>query len=134
MSEGEEVFLNQCVACSLPVPEREHKFLERRRFRFDFAWINLMLGVEIEGGVYSGGRHTRGVGYSRDLEKYNLAAMHGWTVYRFTTQDVKSGVAVGFITIIINKGGLIDGYKDISGGLMLPDSNNRTKPKTKGKV
>ena len=93
-----------------------------------------MLGVEIEGGVYSRGRHTRGVGYSRDLEKYNLAAMHGWTVYRFTTQDVKSGVAVGFITIIINKGGLIDGYKDISGGLMLPDSNNRTKSKAKGEA
>jgi hypothetical protein len=47
---------------------------------------------------------------------------------------VKSGVAVGFITIIINKGGLIDGYKDISGGLMLPDSNNRTKSKAKGKA
>ena len=75
--------------------------MDGRRFRFDFAWADKMLGVEIEGGVFSGGRHTRGVGYSRDLEKYNLAAMHGWTVYRFTTQDVKQGIAVRFITIII---------------------------------
>ena len=124
MSEGEDIFLNQCIFCELPVPEKEHKFMEKRRFRFDFAWVDLMLGVEIEGGVWTGGRHTRGAGYSKDLEKYNLAAMHGWTVYRFTTQDVKKGIAVEFMTIIIRNGELIKGYEDIGRGFMLTNPDN----------
>jgi hypothetical protein len=134
LSEGEEIFLLQCRDSGLVIPDREHKFMDGRRFRFDFAWADKMLGVEIEGGVFSGGRHTRGVGYSRDLEKYNLAAMHGWTVYRFTTQDVKQGIAVRFITIIIKNQEAINGYKDISGGLVLPNTNNTTKHATKGKT
>ena len=61
MSEGEEIFLLQCRDSGLVIPDREHKFMDGRRFRFDFAWADKMLGVEIEGGVFSGGRHTRGV-------------------------------------------------------------------------
>jgi len=124
MSEGEEIFLSQCKACGMPIPEREHKFMKLRRFRLDFAWVDLMLGVEIEGGVWTGGRHTRGAGYSKDLEKYNLAAMHGWTVYRFTTQDVKKEIAIAFMTIIIRNGELIKGYEDIGRGFMLAHPDN----------
>ena len=134
MSEGEEIFLRQCIDIGLPKPEREHMFLAGRRFRFDFAWTDVQLGVEVEGGVFSKGRHTRGVGYGKDLEKYNLAAMHGWTVYRFTTQDVKSGIAVGFMEIIIKNKGVITSYEDISGRLVLSDTNNATKQKAKNKT
>jgi hypothetical protein len=134
MSEGEEIFLRQCIGIGLPKPEREHMFLAGRRFRFDFAWTDVRLGVEVEGGVFSKGRHTRGVGYSKDLEKYNLAAMHGWTVYRFTTQDVKSGIAVGFMEIIINNKGVITSYDDIGGGSVFTNTDNTTKQKAKDKA
>lgn len=127
MSEGEELFLRQCIDIGLPQPEREHVFLKGRRFRFDFAWIDIRLGMEVEGGVFSGGRHTRGVGYGKDLEKYNLAAMHGWTVYRFTTQDVKAGIAVNFMEIIINNKGVITSYEDISGRSVFANPNDTTK-------
>ncbi|MDO8303927.1 MAG: hypothetical protein Q7T18_11865 [Sedimentisphaerales bacterium] len=42
------------------------------------------VSVEVEGGVWIQGGHTRGAGYSSDLEKYNAAAALGWIVLRFT--------------------------------------------------
>jgi len=75
-------------------PETEYQFLskdranalcvEPRRWRFDFAWPDWKLAVEIEGGVFAHGRHTRGKGYEADCEKYNAAAVLGWTVLRYT--------------------------------------------------
>lgn len=67
----------------------EYKFLENRKFRFDFAIPSKKIAIEIEGGVFSGGRHTRGVGYINDMEKYNLAAVNGWAVLRFTPEQTK---------------------------------------------
>jgi len=68
----------------LPEPEREYRFAPPRRFRFDFAWPDKLIAVELEGGVWSRGRHVRGKGYESDCEKYNLAQSLGWSVYRFT--------------------------------------------------
>ena len=44
-----------------------------------------MAAVEIEGGTWSGGRHTRGAGYEADCIKYNIATLKGWRVLRFTS-------------------------------------------------
>lgn len=79
--------------------EREYKFLDDRRFRFDFAWPNYdqMLAVEVEGGTWSNGRHTRGAGFAKDCEKYNEAALNGWHVIRVTRDHVKSGQALLWI-------------------------------------
>ncbi len=67
--------------------EREYKFLHDRRFRFDIALPKNKIAVEFEGGVFTGGRHTRGKGYANDAKKYNLAVMHGWKLLRYTTAD-----------------------------------------------
>lgn len=72
-------------AAGLPAPEAEYRFAPRRRFRFDFAWPDYMAAVEIEGGTWSGGRHTRGAGYEADCIKYNIATLKGWRVLRFTS-------------------------------------------------
>jgi len=58
-------------------------FCNDRKWRFDFAWPAIMLAVEIEGGIYQGGGHTTLSGYTKDCEKYNRAAMDGWTVLRY---------------------------------------------------
>ena len=114
--------------------KEEYVFLKGRRFRFDFAWPQLHIAVEVEGGVWTGGRHTRGKGYTRDLEKYNLATLHGWKVYRFTTQDVTSGKAIAFMkNIIIDKTIIGESYEDISGGFMLADPLHSPKYATKDK-
>lgn len=89
MSQGEDELEFQLKAYKIHF-EREWKFCERK-FRFDFAFPHHKLAVEIEGGIYSGGRHTRGTGYIKDMEKYNLAAMNGWTLLRYTPQQIKTG-------------------------------------------
>ena len=68
----------------LPQWEREYKFHPRRRWRFDFAWPEHLVAVEIEGGIFNYGRHNRPLGYQNDCEKYNAATVRGWRVLRFT--------------------------------------------------
>ena len=72
------------LAGGMPQPEQEYRFAPPRRFRLDLAFVDQKVAVELEGGVYVQGRHTRGKGYEKDCEKYNLAQSLGWSVYRFT--------------------------------------------------
>lgn len=78
----------------LPTAQREHRFHPQRKWRFDWAWPLVKVAVECEGGVWTQGRHTRGAGYIGDLEKYNAAALLGWTVLRFTPLQIKHGHAL----------------------------------------
>lgn len=56
-----------------------------RRFRFDYAWPHLKLAVEYEGIFTRGpGGHTSIPGVSRDIEKYQMAQLKGWTICRVT--------------------------------------------------
>ena len=96
-SELEESFALQVRALKLPAPEREYRFCERR-WKFDFAWPEKRLAVEIEGAVWVGGRHTRGSGFIADMEKYNAAASMGWFVFRFDGGAVKRGDAIKFMS------------------------------------
>jgi very-short-patch-repair endonuclease len=54
----------------------------------DFAWPEQKVAVEIEGGVFSGGRHTRGAGFVADCDKYNALAAAGWRLFRFTEKHL----------------------------------------------
>lgn len=64
------------------MPLTEHKFHVTRRWRFDYAWPEHQLALEVEGGVWVGGRHTSGAGFVKDMEKYNEAACMGWRIIR----------------------------------------------------
>lgn len=92
-SEGEELFALHCRAEGL-TPVREWMFAKPRRWRFDFCFPKEKLAVEIEGGTWIQGRHNRGSSIEKDLEKYNTAALLGWTVLRYTTAQIKSGKAI----------------------------------------
>lgn len=74
--------------------EQEFHFHPQRKWRADFHLKGRMILVEIEGGIWSNGRHTRGKGYIGDMEKYNAATMLGYQVVRFSTDQVKSGKAI----------------------------------------
>ena len=65
----------------------EFRFHPVRRWRFDFAIPELKLAIEIEGGSWTQGRHTRGKGYQGDIEKYNTAQLMGWKILRYTPQQ-----------------------------------------------
>ena len=77
---------------------KEHQFAKEigRLWRFDFAWVDEKLAVEIEGGVWVKGRHTRGSGFIRDCDKYNTATLMGWRVLRFAVNHIDNGDALSF--------------------------------------
>lgn len=88
--------LRQIKAANLSAPVRQFKFHPTRRWKADFAWTCMHPAIlcEVDGGVYSGGRHTRGAGFEADIFKLNEAAMLGFSVLRFTPSMIKSGYAL----------------------------------------
>ena len=82
----------------------EYRFDDVRKWRFDYACPALMLAIEQEGGVFSGGRHTRAVGYIGDMEKYSAAAAQGWIVLRFLPQEMLTSKTVDLIRKVIQNG------------------------------
>lgn len=85
----------------IPTPETEYRFHPTRKWRLDYAWPTCnKVAVEIEGGAWSGGRHTRGSGFVKDMEKYNEAQRLGWQVFRFTPQQLQKGDAQAFMKVI----------------------------------
>lgn len=72
----------------VPRPEPEHRFAPPRKFRFDFAWVQHRVALEVDGGVWTRGRHTRGSGWMKDTEKLNLAASLGYRLLRCTPQQL----------------------------------------------
>jgi len=57
---------------------KEYQFHKTRKWRFDYAIIEHKIAIEVEGGVYTNGRHTRGSGFLKDIKKYNTATCEGW--------------------------------------------------------
>lgn len=94
MSDLEETFAQHLTIHALPQPIREFPFHVGRRWRFDFAWLDEKIAVEIEGGTRVNGRHNRHDGFERDAEKYNTAVLDGWRVLRFTGEMVRDGRAI----------------------------------------
>jgi len=91
----EDQFAMQLQAASIHY-EREYRFHPTRRWRSDFyipVYLSGQRGiiVEIEGGAFIGGRHTRGRGFSNDCIKYNEIALRGYILLRGTPEHVRSG-------------------------------------------
>jgi very-short-patch-repair endonuclease len=89
---GDLAAIIRCL--DIPEPVREYRFHPARRWRLDYAWPDFRLAVEIEGGAWIHGRHTRGMGFIGDLEKYNELTLAGWSLLRFTPKQVKDGTAI----------------------------------------
>ena len=109
-SAGEDHLSFQLKALGIDF-EREYRFHPTRRWRFDFAFPDLKLAVEVEGITYFGknkdssmklGRHQTYKGFEEDLEKYDEAIRLGWNVYRCSPKMVKSGRAIETIEILID--------------------------------
>jgi len=77
-----------CKYYNIPLPEPEYRFHPVRRWRFDYAWIEQRVAVEIEGGAWTRGRHTRGSGFVKDMEKYNAAVELGWKLLRYQPRQI----------------------------------------------
>lgn len=69
-------------------PLQQHRPLQSR-MRFDLAWPAERVALEIDGGVWTGGRHVRPAGFLRDHHKRNEAARYGWRIVYTTWQAVE---------------------------------------------
>lgn len=92
----------QIRATGLPAPVPEHRFHPLRKWRFDFAWPDRKVALEIEGLTHEGGRHQRLAGYAADLEKYNAALLQGWQVLRVTGRMIVKGRAIAMLERTLN--------------------------------
>ncbi len=73
----------------------EYKFTNSRKWKFDFAWPELKIAVELHGISDSsggGGRHLRPIGFTNDREKMNDAGIQGWIILEITTISLKSNI------------------------------------------
>lgn len=91
----EDQFLALWQMLGGPSLEQEYRFHPKRKWRADFCHVDSRTLIEIEGGVWSQGRHTRGAGYIADCRKYNAAVALGYRVFRLATgmitaQDIES--------------------------------------------
>ena len=89
-----------------PVAELPFALEVGRHWRFDFAWPDHRIAVEVDGGAWSQGRHTRGSGFEEDCRKLNASAALGWRVLRFTSDMLDSGEAREVLEALIEIEGL----------------------------
>ena len=110
MSSHLELQLDLLMAADgLPAVEREYRFHKTRRWRFDFAWPEYKVAVEVHGGTWSHGRHTRGLGFQKDRTKGNEAQLAGWLLLEVTRQHIESGKALVWIRRALAERGWNDG-------------------------
>lgn len=113
MSDLADRFLAQIVADGLVLPHSEYHFSlyvdgkPVRQWRFDFAWPESLVAVEIQGGTWvahgSAGYHGSGRGIEQDAEKLNAAVAIGWRVALVTTKMVSSGAGLRIVRILLGE-------------------------------
>jgi very-short-patch-repair endonuclease len=88
------------------IARRQYEFLEGRKYRADvaiFANPGVGLLVEVDGGLYVHGGHSRGAGREADLERDALAQLDGWRVLRVSPRHVKDGRALSWISALLER-------------------------------
>lgn len=85
----DKTFLQLCKVHGLKEPEREFKFHEKRKWRFDFAFPLEKIAIEVQGGIFlNKSGHNTGLGLLQDYEKYNNAVILGWRVLQINSPDL----------------------------------------------
>jgi hypothetical protein len=73
------------VLSGLPAPEPQFEVYDNKRFiaRLDLAYPKQKLGIE-----YDGAHHRERITFQRDAKRANALAAAGWTILRFTYDDM----------------------------------------------
>lgn len=94
----EATMLLHIRANELPAPECEYQFHPRRKWRFDFAYPEQLLALEVQGGIHMAkGGHNTAAGITRDCEKGNEAVVLGWRVLHVTAAQIDDGSAIDWL-------------------------------------
>lgn len=84
-------------------PVKEYQFHPDRRWRFDYAFVEAKVALEVEGGVHTAGRHIRPKGFLNDMDKYNTASVMGWCLLRTTPDRLLSSDTLNMLSTAINR-------------------------------
>lgn len=95
-------FLEKVLAAELDLVDiayvRQYRAVADRKWRWDFAFPDARLLVEVQGGLWlPKSAHTWGAGLRRDYEKHNAAALAGWRTLYVTREMIEGGRAVALI-------------------------------------
>ena len=75
----------------------EYRWHQTRKFRADFAWPDHKIILEVEGGLWVSGKHGRGSGIVKDIEKQNEAAAMGWLYLRCQPKELYQTTTINYI-------------------------------------
>lgn len=113
---GETLFMQHCLDAGLPHPLTQHLFATSiknkksgigRKWRWDFCWPEIMLAVEINGGIFMNGAHGNPMRILDNMDKLNHGALLGWHVLAFTPDQVlKSTYAIDFTVKVLKARGV----------------------------
>lgn len=101
MKSNYPYFFPYLQANDLPIPQEEFQFHTKRKWKFDYAWEENKIALEVEGGIFTGGRHTRPKGFIGDMEKYNSAAVLGWRIIRVQPKDLQTKKTIDLLKEIL---------------------------------
>ena len=92
-------FLRDLSSAGIPAPQTEHRFHPERKWRLDYAYPDLRIAIEYQGGNFSRGKggHSSVAGLMRDYEKFTEASLLGWTLILIDAASVRSGQAVEWV-------------------------------------
>lgn len=73
--------------------EYEYRFAADagRRWRSDIAFPSVKVAIEIDGGLWTYGRHNRAASMLGDMEKGNAYAERGWVVFHCPWEWIDGG-------------------------------------------
>ena len=83
---------------------REFVFHPSRKWRLDLFCHSYRVGVELHGGIFTGGRHVNPAGFIRDREKMNAATELGIRVLEYWPQAITDGSAIAQIQRVMQAG------------------------------
>jgi len=81
-----------------PALKSEHKFCPERKWRVDYFANNV--AIEIEGAVWTFGRHNRPSGFLKDMEKYNRLSEMGILLFRIPAHQISAKWILPIISTI----------------------------------
>ena len=81
---------------------KEYRFYKNRQWRFDYALPKYKIAIEVEDGVWTQGRHVRPVGFLGDMNKYNMATLMGWRLFRTTPKKLLTNDTLKLLKNAIN--------------------------------
>lgn len=92
-----DIFTSICKSDLKIEVVKEYKFHPTRKWRYDYAVPEYKIALEVEGGVWTKGRHTRPQGFLGDIEKYNAGTLLGWRIFRVTPDELYSNKTLNLL-------------------------------------